>query len=110
VILSDTIGYLNKPAPVLREMLRVGKHAVISFENAAHWRNRLRALRGDGFGPTLSSGEPRERAITPGDFEAFTHAAGARVLNAAHLSGRTHAPVSFLRPLRGAMAVYVLVR
>lgn len=110
VILSDTIGYLNAPAPVLREMLRVGAHAVISFENAGHWRNRLRALRGDGFGATLCSGEPRERAITLSDFETFVADAGARVKSAAHLSRRTHAPVSFWPQLRGAMAVYTLVR
>lgn len=110
VILSDTIAYLNAPAPVLREMLRVGTHAVISFENAGHWRNRLRALRGDGFGATLCSGEPRERAITINDFETFVASVGARVKSAAHLSGRTHAPVSIWPQLRGAMVVYTLVR
>jgi methionine biosynthesis protein MetW len=110
VLLSDTIGYLNVPAPVLREMLRVGAHAVISFENAGHWRNRLRALRGDGFGAPLSSGAPRERAITLPDFEAFVAAAGARVKAAAHLSGRTRQPVALWPALRGSMVVYTVVK
>jgi methionine biosynthesis protein MetW len=108
VVLSDTIGFLNAPAPVLREMLRVGANAVISFRNAGHWANRLRALRGDGFGKTLCSGEPRERAITLGDFETFARGAGARVQSAAHLSRRTRRPVAVWPALRGAMAVYVI--
>lgn len=71
VILSDTIAYLNTPTPLVREMLRVGRHAIVSFENASYIGARLRFLRGEGFGPTLASGEPRARAITPAHFREF---------------------------------------
>lgn len=71
VILSDTIAYLNTPAPLVSEMLRVGRRAVVSFENASYIGARLRFLRGEGFGPALASGEPRARAITPAQFREF---------------------------------------
>ena len=70
VILSQTLGYLNRPLPVLAEILRVGRHAVISLENAGHWRRRLRAVTGKGAGYTILSGLPVVRSITLGQFEA----------------------------------------
>lgn len=41
VILERTLQTVHKPLDVLREMLRVGKVAIVSFPNFAHWRNRL---------------------------------------------------------------------
>ncbi len=41
VILSQTLPYVDDPRAVLCEMLRVGKHAIVSFPNMAHWRARL---------------------------------------------------------------------
>ena len=79
VVLSQTIAFLNRPEPVVREMLRVGKCAIISFENAGYWRARVRMLRGAGFGEPIHSGEPRERAITLQQFEHFSHKLGAVV-------------------------------
>ncbi len=64
VILSQTLAYLNRPLPVLREMARVGRSAIVSLENAGHWRARWRAVCGDGGGTTVASGQPRVRAIT----------------------------------------------
>ncbi|PLX34904.1 MAG: methionine biosynthesis protein MetW [Hyphomicrobiales bacterium] len=40
VILSQTIQATHNPRTVLREMLRVGRHAVVSFPNFGHWRVR----------------------------------------------------------------------
>lgn len=44
VILSQTLPFLNDPAMILREMLRVGNQAVVSFSNWGHWRCRLGLL------------------------------------------------------------------
>ena len=41
VILSQTLPYLNQPAFILEEMLRVGRSAVVSFPNWGYWRCRL---------------------------------------------------------------------
>jgi SAM-dependent methyltransferase len=46
---------LNQPAPGFQEMLRVGRHAVISFETPVYWRARWRAACGDGLGNPLAS-------------------------------------------------------
>jgi methionine biosynthesis protein MetW len=40
VVLSQTLQVVRKPAFVLREMLRVGSRAVVSFPNFAHWKVR----------------------------------------------------------------------
>lgn len=40
VILSQTIQATHNPRMVLREMLRVGRYAVVSFPNFGHWRVR----------------------------------------------------------------------
>ncbi len=45
VILSQTLHYLNNPGHILDEMLRVGRHAIVSFPNWGHWRARLALLR-----------------------------------------------------------------
>jgi methionine biosynthesis protein MetW len=44
VILSQTLPFLDDPAMVLGEMLRVGRTAIISFSNWGHWRCRLELL------------------------------------------------------------------
>lgn len=72
VILSQTVAYLNRPLSVLEEMARVGRSAIISFENAGHWKARWRAACGGGAGATLASGQPRIRSITlPQFYEAL---------------------------------------
>lgn len=40
VVLNQTIQAAKKPVVVLREMLRVGKKAVVGFPNFAYWRMR----------------------------------------------------------------------
>ena len=106
VVLSDTIGYLNHPLPVMREMLRVGARAVVSFANAAHWRSRVQALRGHGFGTALASGEPRVRAITLHQFEEFVGELQSRVEQRHFVNGRGR--VSSAPTFTARMAVYVI--
>jgi methionine biosynthesis protein MetW len=40
VILNQTLQVITRPALVLREMLRVGKHGIVGFPNFGHWRVR----------------------------------------------------------------------
>ncbi|MGI8745489.1 MAG: methionine biosynthesis protein MetW [Bryobacteraceae bacterium] len=44
VILSQTLQETREPLKVLREMLRVGHHAIVAFPNFGHWRVRLAHL------------------------------------------------------------------
>ena len=47
VVLSQTLQVVRNPALVLREMLRVGAHSIITFPNFGHWRVRgYLALKG----------------------------------------------------------------
>lgn len=47
VVLSQTLQVVRNPALVLREMLRVGSHSIITFPNFGHWRVRgYLALKG----------------------------------------------------------------
>ena len=44
VILNRTLQVVLKPDYVIREMLRVGKKAIVSFPNFGHWKVRLNLL------------------------------------------------------------------
>jgi len=47
VVLTQTIQATQRPRAVLEQLLRIGKHAIISFPNFAYWRLRFSlALRG----------------------------------------------------------------
>ena len=108
VILSQTLAYLNRPAPVVKDLLRVGRHAIISFDNAGYWRERLRALGGGGMGFTLASGEPRVRAITVDQFIEFSRRMNARIEQAVFLTGRRK--TSLVPALLANVAVYVITK
>ncbi|MEM7193176.1 MAG: methionine biosynthesis protein MetW, partial [Pseudomonadota bacterium] len=45
-ILSRTIQATRNPRAVLEQLLRIGKHVVVSFPNFGHWRVRAQLLFG----------------------------------------------------------------
>lgn len=87
VILSQTLAYLNRPLLVMQEMARVGRSAIVSFENAGYWKTRWRALRGNGNGTTLVSGQPRVRSITLLQFHEALHHLNLRTEESIFLCG-----------------------
>ncbi len=44
VILSQTLQATHRPREVLRQLLRIGRRAIVSFPNFGHWRVRLQLL------------------------------------------------------------------
>ena len=44
VVLSRTLQAVERPREVLRQMLRIGTHAIVSFPNFGHWQMRWRLL------------------------------------------------------------------
>lgn len=44
VILSQTLQATRRPREVLRQLLRIGRRAIVSFPNFGHWRVRLQLL------------------------------------------------------------------
>src|SRR5262249_19142159 len=41
VILSQTLQATRQPRQVIEHMLRIGRHAIVSFPNFGHWRIRM---------------------------------------------------------------------
>src|ERR1700730_7542257 len=46
VILSQTLQATRQPRTVMEHMLRIGRHAIVSFPNFGHWRIRLQVAFG----------------------------------------------------------------
>ncbi|GBR45829.1 methionine biosynthesis protein MetW [Neokomagataea thailandica] len=44
VVLQRTLQAVERPQEVLRQMLRIGRHAIVSFPNFGYWRLRLQLL------------------------------------------------------------------
>ncbi|HEY5862536.1 MAG TPA: methionine biosynthesis protein MetW, partial [Casimicrobiaceae bacterium] len=46
VVLSQTLQAMRHIEEIVREMLRVGREAIVTFPNFGHWTHRLQILRG----------------------------------------------------------------
>ncbi len=58
VVLSRTLQAVEKPREVLRQMLRIGRHAIVSFPNFGHWEMRLKLLFGGRMPDTETWSKP----------------------------------------------------
>lgn len=58
VVLSRTIHAVEKPREVLRQMLRIGRRAIISFPNFGHWEVRMKLLMTGRMPMTQTWGRP----------------------------------------------------
>jgi methionine biosynthesis protein MetW len=87
VILSQTIQATERPSYVLRELLRIGKHIIVSFPNFGHWRVRLSLLVTGRMPVTKALGHswhdtPNIHLCTISDFLTLVQEAGARIESA----------------------------
>lgn len=114
VILSQTLPYLSHPAFIIREMLRVGRRAIVSFPNWGHWRCRL-SLLFHGRMPLAADlpqpwhAAPRARPLTVHDFKDFCQEQRIRITNEIYLAGSR--PLNVTRGnhnLRATTAIFVL--
>ena len=117
-VVAYSIGRRNPPAAwlakveeVLRDIVRVGAEAIVSFPNFAHWPHRVALLKGRM--PVSKSlpyewyDTPNLRCATISDFEELANQVGLEVLECVALAPDGH-PVSFLPSLRGSLAVFRL--
>ena len=93
VILSQTLPYVDNPETVLREMLRVGRQAIVSFPNLGHWRARLQLLFGGRLPDMVLSSmpwyePPRARPVSIADFFSFCVHANISVVEAIYLTDK----------------------
>jgi len=119
VILSQTLQATRRPRVVLEHMLRIGKHAIVSFPNFGHWRIRAQvALLGRmPVTDNLSFAwyeTPNIHFCTIRDFVALTREIGATVELSIALNSRGDA-LRFTMPwwawnLFGEQAVFRLRR
>jgi len=119
VILSQTLQATRRPRVVLEHMLRIGRHAVVSFPNFGHWRIRLQILLG-GHMPRTDNlpyawwDSPNIHFCTIKDFRQLCQVAGAKMERAVALNAwgralRFNAPWWFWN-LLGEQAVFLLSR
>ena len=108
VILSLTLQAMRHQEALLREMLRVGREAIVSFPNFGHWSARLQVLLGR---MPVSSTLPYEWYETPNihhctvtDFEDLCRKIGIRIGERLVLHGGK--AVSIMPNLLGSVAVY----
>ena len=117
VVLSRTLQTVRHTEDILREMLRVGREAVVSFPNFAYWKNLRSVL--DGRMPVSEDlpyqwyDSPNVRFFTLLDFEALCEQMGLAIRERSVLDEHGK-PVesSDKRELNflGSLAVYRLTR
>ncbi|CAG0990417.1 partial Bifunctional methionine biosynthesis protein MetXA/MetW, partial [Anaerolineae bacterium] len=114
VRLSYTIPYLNDPAFIVKEMLRVGRRAIVSFPNWGHWRCRLSLLLTGRIPVTPGLPQPwhaapRARPLTIRDFGEFCERNNVRITKEIYLQGAHRVPVRRDKNLRATTAIFELV-
>ena len=58
VVLSRTLQAVERPRAVLHQMLRIGRHAIVSFPNFGHWQLRWQLLSTGRMPMTTTWGRP----------------------------------------------------
>jgi len=117
-ILSQTIQATYSPRLVLEQLLRIGKHAVVSFPNFGHWRVRTQLMFGGHMPRTDNLPEtwydtPNIHFCTIKDFIALCNDMGVKVERAIALNAYGTKLVSmplFAQNLFGEQAVFLLSR
>jgi homoserine O-acetyltransferase len=109
VILSQTLQEMRYPLRVLREMLRVGRHAIVAFPNFGHWTVRFahmfsgRAPRTQLF-PYDWYESPNLHFLTIADFVSLCKKQAWHIERQTYLQHDRE--VSFLANLRAEVAVF----
>ncbi len=110
VLCLSALQMMKNVEGVLREITRVGREAIVSFPNFAHWPHRLALVKGRM--PVSKSlpyewyDTPNLRFATIGDFAELANEVGLEVLECKALHDGK--PVAFLPNWRGSLAVFRL--
>lgn len=109
VILSQTLQAIKHTEPVISEMLRVGREAIVTFPNFGYWKHRLQ-IAVSGKMPVSADlpyqwyDTPNVHLFTINDFEQFCLSRQYQVLNRRVLAGTKEALL--LPNLMGSLALY----
>ena len=119
VVLSKTLQATRYPRTVLEDLVRIGRHAVVSFVNFGHWRARLALLLRGRMPVTGGSGSgwydsPDIHLCTILDFVELAGALGLTIEKGLSLGRDRNVRVirsaGLLENLRGEQAVFLLRR
>ncbi|NOX60553.1 MAG: methionine biosynthesis protein MetW [Chloroflexi bacterium] len=115
VVLSQTLPFLNDPAYILNEMLRVGRRAIVSFPNWGYWRCRLHLLITGRMpqAPDLPQSwwqAPRWQAFTITDFARFTREQGIRITRQIYFAHDRQVSIRKFKNLLATTAIFQLER
>jgi methionine biosynthesis protein MetW len=113
VILSQTLQETRNPLKVLRDMLRVGRRAIVAFPNFGHWSIRLSLLL-TGRAPKTPLfpyewfDSPNVHVLTVDDFDLLARKEGFTVERCYFIAGRHR--ITVLPNLLAEEAVYLVTR
>lgn len=111
VLCLSALQMMKHVEETLRDIARVGREAIVSFPNFAHWPHRLSLLMGrmpiSESLPFQWYDTPNLRCATISDFEDLSREVGLEVIDFVALSEEGD-PVSFLPHWRGSLAVFRL--
>lgn len=117
VILSQTLQQVYDPRWLIKEMLRVGKTAIVSFPNFSHYGLRLELLL-TGKAPVSEElpyqwyDTPNIRVITLKDFRLFIKQMGLKILKEVSINTDHHQEggnlVRFAANLRATYGIFLL--
>jgi methionine biosynthesis protein MetW len=115
VILSQTLPFLDNPAMVLSEMLRVGHTAIVSFSNWGHWRCRLELLFTGRIPVAVDLPQqwfesPRRQPLSVTDFAHFCHQIGITIDRQIYLNRGLRVRTGRFKNLLSTTAVFTLQR
>ncbi len=113
VILSQTLPFLDDPAMILHEVLRVGKSAIVSLPNWGYWRCRLSLLFRGRIPKATDLPQrwyetPRWQAFTITDFARFCEMIDIRIGKQVFLDKDRRIRVRRMKNLRATTAVFTL--
>ncbi|MEW6265747.1 MAG: methionine biosynthesis protein MetW [Thermodesulfobacteriota bacterium] len=111
-ILSQTLQQVYEPAPLIRQMLRVGRKGIVSFPNFSHYGIRLQLLL-TGRAPVSRDlpfqwhDTPNIRVITIKDFRRYAQEIGFRVIKEVAINTDHHqSRGNLVKALRNWRATY----
>jgi methionine biosynthesis protein MetW len=111
VILSQTLQESQAPLKVLREMLRVGRRAIVAFPNFGHWSVRLSHLF-TGRAPKTKLfphdwyDSPNIHFLTVHDFESLAHQQHWNIEKRIYLQGARQ--IHFLPNVFSEVAIFLV--
>ncbi|MEX2719185.1 MAG: methionine biosynthesis protein MetW [Candidatus Sigynarchaeota archaeon] len=115
VVLCRTLHLVHRPAFVLSEAMRIGKHVIISFENEAYWKNRIRFLFNGEFSTEkghhdILAQDHVRNYLTVTRLETLAQRMGIKIERRCFSRALGYGEVVLFPNLRAKLALFVLTR